>query len=238
MNKCEFADNEHIHILIVDDNKAVHETIGVYLEAENFRYSSAFDGKEAIELFCKLKPDFIILDIMLPKITGMEVCKEIRKKSEVPILMLTARDEKIDCIVGLEIGADDYVIKPFSPREIVARIKTILRRVKPKSTIEEKKIVRAGNLTVDLNSYIAKANETIIDATPKEIEILYLLASNAGNVISREQILSDIWGYEYFGDTRTVDAHINRLRKKLPLEGVNWNIKPIYGIGYKLEIIE
>lgn len=238
MYKSQPLNNEQIHVLIVDDNKTVHETIGVYLESENIRYSSAFDGEEAINLFYKISPDFVVLDIMLPKILGTEVCKEIRKTSQVPILMLTSKDEEIDCIVGLEIGADDYVIKPFSPKEVVTRIKTIMRRLKPQKSMKERQIVQVGNLIVDLDCYIIKIGETIIEATPKETEMLYLLASNVGYVIDREVILSKIWGYDYFGDMRMVDTHIKRLRKKLPEEGKGCIIKSIYGVGYKLEVIE
>ncbi|WP_341465370.1 response regulator transcription factor [Caloramator proteoclasticus] len=216
----------------------MHDTIGAYIKAEGMTYSSAFDGLEALEIFKKEKPDFVILDIMMPKMFGTEVCKEIRKISDVPILMLTAKGEEIDRIVGLEIGADDYVVKPFSPREVVTRVKTILKRYQAnnKEIKENKKVVKVDNLVVDLEKYTIEIDNHPIDATPKEIEILYLLASNIGKVFTREQILSTIWGYDYFGDTRAVDTHIKRLRKKLPESGVSWGIKSIYGVGYKFEV--
>lgn len=226
------------HVLICDDNQAIHDTIGVYLKADGMTYSSAFDGLEALEIFTKEKPDFIILDIMMPKLFGTEVCKEIRKTSDVPILMLTSKGEEIDRIVGLEIGSDDYVVKPFSPREVVTRVKTILRRyqVNNKEIEETKKVVKVENLMVDLEKYTIEVDNQPIEATPKEIEILYLLASNIGKVYTREQILATVWGYDYFGHTRAVDTHIKRLRKKLPENDANWCIKSIYGVGYKFEV--
>lgn len=224
------------HVLICDDNQTVHDTIGAYLKAEGITYSSAYDGLEALNLFDKLNPDFVVLDLMMPKLFGTQVCKEIRKVSNVPILMLTAKGEEIDRIVGLEIGADDYVVKPFSPREVVVRIKTILKRINNQQENDTKKIIVIDNLTIDLDCYVIKVNEKVIEATPKEIEILYLLASHANKVFSREQILSAVWGYDYFGDNRAVDTHIKRLRKKLPEDNTNWAIKSIYGIGYKFEV--
>ncbi|SKB36463.1 DNA-binding response regulator, OmpR family, contains REC and winged-helix (wHTH) domain [Acetoanaerobium noterae] len=229
---------KNINILICDDNPAIHDTIGAYLKLEGMEYFSAFDGIEALEIFKKEQPDFVILDIMMPKMFGTQVCKEIRKISDVPILMLTAKGEEIDRIVGLEIGADDYVIKPFSPREVVTRVKAILRRYQSdsKKIEENKKIIKVDNLIVDLDKYLIEVDKCKIEATPKEIEILYLLVSNIGKVYTREQILSSIWGYDYFGDTRAVDTHIKRLRKKLPEIGTRWEIKSIYGVGYKFEV--
>lgn len=228
------------HILICDDNEAVHETIGTYLENDGMTYSSAFDGEEAMIKFESVNPDLIILDLMMPKIFGTEVCKKIRKISNVPIIMLTAKGEEIDKLIGLEIGADDYIVKPFSPREIVARIKTIFRRVDNnfESKKEKRKVISIDNLNIDLEKYEVVIDDKIVDATPKEIQILYLLASNMGKVLSREQILENIWGYDYFGDTRVVDNQIKRLRKKLPEQEVRWGIKSIYGIGYKFEVIK
>ncbi|SHH63286.1 response regulator transcription factor [Clostridium grantii] len=223
------------HILICDDQVIIHETIGVYLKAEGMIYSSVYDGAEILEKFETIKPDLIILDLMMPKIFGTEVCKLIRKKSNVPIIILSAKGEEIDRILGLEIGADDYIVKPFSPREVVARIKTIFRRIAPIAEIKEK-ILRFDQLIIDLEAYEIKINGEAIESTPKEIEIFYLLASNVGKVLDREQILASIWGYDYLGDTRAVDTHIKRLRKKLPNKSVNWEIKAIYGVGYKFEV--
>lgn len=228
------------NILICDDNEAVHETIGIYIENDGMTYSSAFDGEEAISKFKSINPDLIILDLMMPKIFGTEVCKEIRKISNVPIIMLTAKGEEIDKLIGLEIGADDYIVKPFSPREVVARIKTIFRRVNNVVGFEKdhENVINFYNLNIDLDKYEVNIDGEKIDATPKEIQILYLLASNKGKVLSREQILENVWGYDYFGDTRVVDNQIKRLRKKLPEKEVKWGIKSVYGVGYKFEVLK
>ncbi|WP_205449616.1 response regulator transcription factor [Clostridium botulinum] len=227
-------------ILICDDNDTVHETIGTYLKNDEMTYISAYDGKEALEKFNTEKPDLVILDLMMPKIFGTEVCKEIRKISNVPIIMLTAKGEEIDRIVGLEIGADDYIVKPFSPREVVTRIKIIFRRVGNANidTNLNRKLVTFNNFNVDLDKYEIRLNKEKIDVTPKECQILYLLATNEGRVLSREEILDKVWGYDYFGDTRVVDTQIKRIRKKIPEEGEKWSIKTVYGIGYKFEVLK
>ncbi|WP_061313556.1 response regulator transcription factor [Clostridium botulinum] len=227
-------------ILICDDNDTVHETIGTYLKNDEMTYISAYDGKEALEKFNAEKPDLVILDLMMPKIFGTEVCKEIRKISNVPIIMLTAKGEEIDRIVGLEIGADDYIVKPFSPREVVTRIKTIFRRVGNANTDTNlnRKLVTFNNFNIDLDKYEIRLNKEKIDVTPKECQILYLLATNEGRVLSREEILDKVWGYDYFGDTRVVDTQIKRIRKKIPEEGEKWSIKTVYGIGYKFEVLK
>lgn len=226
-----------MHILICDDSIATHETISAYLTAEGSTYVSAYDGAEALEMAKGGKFDLIILDVMMPKLFGTEVCKEIRKFSDVPILMLTAKGEEIDRIIGLEIGADDYVVKPFSPREVVTRIKTILKRSSPKEQTEQKKLI-FSDLVIDLDKYEVFICGEKTDLTPKEIEIFYFLAQNVGRVFSREQLLSKIWGYDYFGDTRAVDTQIKRLRKKLPERGISFEIKSIYGVGYKFEVTQ
>ncbi|ACD52396.1 PhoP family transcriptional regulator [Clostridium botulinum] len=227
-------------ILICDDNDTVNETIGTYLKNDEMTYISAYDGKEALEKFNAEKPDLVILDLMMPKIFGTEVCKEIRKISNVPIIMLTAKGEEIDRIVGLEIGADDYIVKPFSPREVVTRIKTIFRRVGNANidTNLNRKLVTFNNFNIDLDKYEIRLNKEKIDVTPKECQILYLLATNEGRVLSREEILDKVWGYDYFGDTRVVDTQIKRIRKKIPEEGEKWSIKTVYGIGYKFEVLK
>ncbi len=228
--------NNSKKILICDDNDTVHETIGMYLENDGMTYISAFDGEEALKKFRSEKPDLVILDLMMPKIFGTEVCREIRKISNVPIIMLTAKGEEIDKIVGLEIGADDYIVKPFSPREVVARIKTIFRRVGNSKEVQNRRLITFDNLRIDLDKYEVSINEEKIDVTPKECQILYLLATNEGRVMGREEILDKIWGYDYFGDTRVVDTQIKRLRKKIPEEDERWCIKTVYGIGYKFEV--
>lgn len=223
------------HVLICDDQSIIHETLRMYLEAEGFTHISAFDGEKALQLAQTEKPDIIVLDLMMPGLSGTEVCREIRKTSNVPIIMLTARGEEIDRILGLELGADDYIVKPFSPREVVARIKAVLRRTnEPKE--ESVPVLRFGELEINLNHYEVRLGQSILPCTPKEVEILHLLALHPGQVFDREQILSKVWGYDYFGDTRAVDTQIKRIRQKLPSEGVPWAIKTIYGVGYKFEV--
>ena len=223
-------------ILICDDQPAVHESLGVYLDAEGYQHISAYDGEQALEYANTEHPDMIILDLMMPKRSGIDVCREIRKNSSVPIIMLTAKSEEIDRIIGLELGADDYIVKPFSPREVVARIKAVLRRVSSDLPKDEAKILRYDRLEINLDNYEVKVDGTPIACTPKEVEVLYLLASHPGHVFEREQILSRVWGYDYFGDTRAVDTQIKRIRQKLPQEGVPWAIRTIYGVGYKFEV--
>ena len=221
-------------ILIADDDQIVHEALGIYLKAEGFEPVDAFDGEEAL---AAITPEIVlcVLDIMMPKMSGIEVCREIRKNSQLPILMLTAKGEEIDRIVGLELGADDYIVKPFSPREVVARIKAVLRRTseQPKS---DNSVINYNGLTIDLKSYTVTLRGEPVICTPKEIEILYMLASNPGQVFTREQLLSRVWGYDFAGETRTVDTHIKRIRAKLDSTGLGWSIKTIYGVGYKFEV--
>ena len=224
-----------LHILICDDQFAVHETLGVYLKAEGFTYSSVFDGESAVLKGKEANVDLIVLDLMMPKLSGIDVCKEIRKTSNVPIIMLTSKGEEVDVIIGLEIGADDYIVKPFSPREVVVRIKAVLRRFS-NPLVEAPKVIQYDNLTINLDNYELIVNNELIATTPKELEIMYYLASHPVRVFDREQLLSEIWGYDYFGDTRAVDTQIKRLRKKLPTEGVDWEIKSIYSVGYKFEV--
>lgn len=222
-------------VLICDDQFVVHETISAYLKADGFCYESAYDGEEAIKKALSIKPDLVVLDIMMPKINGIEVCRTIRKTSDVPIIMLTAKGEEIDKIVGLELGADDYIVKPFSPREVVARIKAVLRR----RTSDKKKdspILRYNGLEVNISTYEVHINGNLIHLTPKEVEVIYMLASHPGQVFSREQIIQNVWNTDFFGDTRSVDTQIKRIRQKLHCENMKWNIKSIYGVGYKFEI--
>ena len=222
-------------VLICDDQPMIHETLGVYLENEGFKYCSAYDGEQALKMFDNKKPDLVILDLMMPKKSGTEVCREIRAKSRTPIIMLTAKGEEIDRIVGLELGADDYIVKPFSAREVVARIKAVLRRFNADDGVQLELIRRPG-LEINMANYDVRVNGERIPFTPKEVEILYLLASNPGRVFDREQILSKVWGYDFFGDTRAVDTQIKRIRQKLPDEELHWSIKTVYGVGYKFEV--
>lgn len=225
-------------ILICDDQPIIHDTLGEYLKSEGFSYLSASDGQEALELFRKESPDLIVLDIMMPRKSGIEVCQEIRKDSAVPIIMLTARGEEIDRILGLELGADDYIVKPFSPREVVARIKAVLRRLGQQAQDPEKGSLRHPGLSVDLIRYEVRVNDKAVPFTPKEVEVLHLLGSHPGKVFNREHILSQVWGYDYYGDTRVVDTQIKRIRQKLSQNGCPCSIKSIYGVGYKFEVAQ
>ncbi|MBQ1770624.1 MAG: response regulator transcription factor [Clostridia bacterium] len=221
-------------ILIADDEPTVHESLGIYLKADGFETVDAYDGQETLD---KLNADIslVVLDLMMPKKSGIEVCREIRKTSQLPILMLTAKGEEIDRILGLELGADDYIVKPFSPREVVARIKAVLRRTseQPKSDSD---VVTHNGLSIDLKSYTVLLKGEPVICTPKEIEILHLLASHPGQVFTREQLLSKVWGYDFAGETRTVDTHIKRIRAKLDSASLGWSIKTIYGVGYKFDL--
>lgn len=222
------------HILICDDDPVVHESLALYFENEHFTHSDAYDGREALNMVAETKPDLILLDVMMPELTGLEVCKEIRKTLSTPIIILTAKGEEIDRVVGLEIGADDYIVKPFSPREVIARIKAVLRRSNEPN--ETSNILRFEGLEINLDNYQIKVNGEVIPCTPKEVEILHLLASNSGQVMSRDQILFKIWGYDFAGDPRTVDTHIKRIRQKVFLEGAPWSIQTVYSVGYKFEV--
>ncbi|GHU56935.1 DNA-binding response regulator [Clostridia bacterium] len=221
-------------ILICDDQRMIHETLREYIEAEGFECASAFDGEDALVKFESEKPDFVILDLMMPKKSGLDVCREIRREHNTPIIMLTAKGEEIDRILGLELGADDYIVKPFSPREVVARIKVVLRRV-TETPKERLQVLRFSGLQINMSNYEILADGKAVAATPKEVELLYKLCSAPGRVWGREQLLSDVWGYDYYGDTRVVDTQIKRIRAKLP-ENENWAIRSIYGVGYKFEV--
>jgi DNA-binding response OmpR family regulator len=214
----------------------IHETLREYIESEGYSYVSAFDGEEALVKFKEEKPALIVLDLMMPKKNGIEVCREIRSESNVPIIMLTAKGEEIDRILGLELGADDYIVKPFSPREVSTRIKVVLRRAHEPPGETEKTLNFTG-LSIDMNRYEIRVDGKPVAFTPKEVELLYKLCSSPGRVFSREQLLADVWGYEYYGDTRVVDTQIKRIRAKLP-EGAAWSIRSIYGVGYKFVIDE
>lgn len=227
---------QNVNILICDDDPIVHESLKIYLKNEGFNCSSAYDGEEALEQIKHVMPTLIVLDIMMPKLNGLEVCKEVRKTSTVPIIMLTAKGEEIDRILGLELGADDYIVKPFSPREVVARIKAVRRRIMEHASEGRSLTLYFDKLEISLKQYQVKYDGNVIISTPKEVETLYLLAFNRGQVFSREQILNLVWGYDYYGDTRTIDTHIKRIRAKLPQEGVRWGLQTVYGVGYKFEV--
>ena len=228
-------------ILIVDDDNNIAELIALYLTKECFETKIVNDGEEALKEFASFHPDLIILDLMLPGIDGYQVCREIRHTSDVPIIMLSAKGETFDKVLGLELGADDYMIKPFDSKELVARVKAVLRRYQasPAATVSEPKqqgeYVEYPDLIVNLTNYSVIYKGHSIEMPPKELELLYFLASSPNQVFTREQLLDHIWGYEYIGDTRTVDVHIKRLREKIKDHG-NWAITTVWGIGYKFEV--
>ncbi len=222
------------HILLCDDDPVVHESLGLYFDNERFTYTDAYDGREALEKVAQCKPDLILLDVMMPEMTGLEVCREVRKTLSTPIIILTAKGEEIDRVVGLELGADDYIVKPFSPREVIARIKAVLRR--SSESTEANTVLRFDGLEINMDNYTVKIDGVSISFTPKEVEILYLLASHPGQVLGREQILSLIWSDHYDGDPRTVDTHIKRIRQKVNVEGASWSIQTVYSVGYRFEV--
>lgn len=229
-------------ILIVDDDENIAELISLYLIKECFDAEMAANGEEALEKFETYKPHLILLDIMLPGIDGYDVCREIRKKSNVPVIMLSAKGEVFDKVLGLKIGADDYMVKPFDSNELVARVQAILRRTAVQeeekhivTAEEEEECVKYEGLTVNLTGYSVIYNDEMIEMPPKELELLYFLASKPNQVFTREQLLDKIWGYDYIGDTRTVDVHVKRVREKIK-DGRNWSIATVWGIGYKFEV--
>ena len=224
-------------ILIADDNKEIVDLLKIYAQKEGYQYICAYDGEQALKFFKERNPSLILLDVMMPKINGFDVCKQIRQTSNVPIIIISAKAEEQERILGLDIGADDYVIKPFSPREVLMRVKTVLRRVADESVDEKSKKIEVAGLVIDMNSYEASVNGKPVILTKKEIEILWLFATNPGRVFTRDHLLENIWGYEYFGDTRTVDTHIKRIRTKLDIDdSVGFDIKTVWGVGYKFEV--
>ncbi len=227
-------------ILIVDDDNYIAELISLYLEKEMFETKIAQDGEEALELFDTFQPNLILLDLMLPGKDGYQVCREVRAKKDTPIIMLSAKGETFDKVLGLELGADDYIIKPFDSKEMVARVKAVLRRYRtvpeaPVPVAAGAKIAEYPNLVVNRTNYSVLYNGKELVMPPKELELLYFLASQPNQVFTREQLLDHIWGYEYVGDTRTVDVHIKRLREKIKDQD-NWAIRTVWGIGYKFEV--
>ena len=222
-------------ILIVEDEANIRELLRLYLEREGYTVLEAENGVEGIKKWKSDKPDMLLLDVMMPQLDGWQVCREIRKSSDVPIIMLTAKGETFDKVLGLELGADDYVTKPFDTKEVVARIKAVLRRTAPASDTSDVKEVNYDKLSINLTNYEMKVNGVSVDTPPKELELIYHLASNPNRVFTRDQLLDEVWGFDYYGDSRTVDVHIKRLREKL--EGVSdkWELKTVWSVGYKFE---
>ena len=223
-------------ILIVDDDENICELLNLYLKKDGFDTSIAYNGRQAVELAENYNPDLILLDIMLPELDGWQVCREIRKKSEVPIIMLTAKGETFDKILGLELGADDYVTKPFDTKEVVARIKAVLRRSTENEKAEKQEEVRYDKLIINLTNYELVVDGKSVDTPPKELELIYHLASNPNRVYTRDQLLDEVWGFDCYGDSRTVDVHVKRLREKLEDVSDKWCLKTVWGVGYKFEV--
>lgn len=225
-------------ILIADDDKNIAELLRLYLEKEGFSSVIAADGNEALELFRRESPDLILLDIMMPELDGWQVCREIRKTSECPIIMITAKGEVFDKVLGLELGADDYVVKPFDGKEVVARVKAVLRRIGLPSSADADKEVSFDKLSVNMTRYELRVDGKIVDTPPKELELLYHLATNPNKVFTRDQLLDEVWGFEYYGDSRTVDVHVKRLREKLEGVSEKWSLRTVWGVGYKFALID
>ena len=225
-------------ILVVDDDTNICELLRLYLEKEGYGVSIANTGMQAVKMFAEHQPDLMLLDIMLPELDGWQVCREGRKYSNKPIIMLTAKGETFDKVLGLELGADDYITKPFEAKEVLARIKAVLRRTSTSASPEAEsgiKQVSYDNLSINLTNYELRVKGEKVDAPPKELELLYHLASNPNRVFTRDQLLDEVWGFDYYGDSRTVDVHVKRIREKL--EGVSdkWEIKTVWSVGYKFE---
>ena len=224
-----------ITIMVVDDDANIGELLRLYLEKEGYRAEVMTDGAAAIEAFDTIKPDLILLDVMMPRLDGWQVCREIRKKSACPIIMITAKGEVFDRVLGLDLGADDYVVKPFETKEVMARIKAVLRRCGI-TTEKKARIVEYDNLYINMDTYELRVCGKVVDAPPKEMELIYHLASNPNRVHTRNQLLDEVWGFEYYGDSRTIDVHIKRLREKLEGVSTQWTLKTIYKVGYKFEV--
>ena len=223
-----------VDIIIVDDDENICQLVRLYLEKEGFSVEAVHSGPDGLKAFARYSPKLMVLDIMLPGLSGWEVCREIRKTSAAPIIMLTAKGETFDKVLGLELGADDYIVKPFEPQELVARVKAVIRRALPRE--EAADVLDFTDLKINRTNYIVTYRGQTMELPPKEMELLYFLASHANKVFTREQLLEQVWGFDYFGDSRTVDVHVKRLREKLVSDDDNWKIKTVWGVGYKFEI--
>ncbi|AGX41181.1 response regulator transcription factor [Clostridium saccharobutylicum] len=220
-------------VLIVDDDENISEVINMYLKSSGYDTKIALNGKEAQDMYLDYNPDLVLLDVMIPYIDGIDVLKWMRKQGETPIIMITAKGDTFDKVLALELGADDYIVKPFEPKELLARVKAVLRRYSTDTVKSE--VIKLSDLLIDSMSYKVTYNGEDIKMPPKEFELLYYLASNKNKVFTREQLLCEVWGYDYPGDSRTVDVHIKRLREKLS-SGETWEIQTVWGVGYKFEV--
>ena len=225
-------------ILVVDDDTNICELLRLDLTKEGYQVTTANDGEEGLEKFNQLKPDMVLLDVMMPRMDGLEVCRRIRKLGNTPVMMLTAKGETFDKVLGLELGADDYMVKPFDTKEVVARIKAVLRRctVTTSQTESSEGVIEFDNLRLDMNSYELRVKGKVVEAPPKELELLNCLASHPNRVYTRDQLLDEVWGFEYYGDSRTIDVHVKRLREKLAGASDKWELKTVWGVGYKFEV--
>ncbi len=224
-------------ILVVDDDLNICEVLKFYLENDGYEVKCANDGAEAVEVFKIYEPDLVLLDIMMPKKDGWQVCREIREISAKPVIMLSAKGEVFDKVLGLELGADDFIVKPFDMKEVAARIKAVLRRYNSRDKFNTDEVIKFDNLEISKQKYELKLCGKVVDVPPKELELLYFLTSNYNRVFTRDQLLDKVWGFDYLGDSRTVDVHVKRLREKL--EGVSdkWILKTVWGVGYKFELL-
>ncbi len=226
--------NNKLKVLIIDDDVNICELIRLYMEKDGYEVMAVYNGLKAIEAFKEFTPSIIILDIMLPGADGWQVCREVRKVSSIPVIMLTAKGETFDKVLGLELGADDYIVKPFEPKELLARVRAVLRRYEHRE-MDVQEIVYS-NLAINKSNYTVKLNGKELELPPKELELLYFLATNPNKVFTREQLLEHVWGFDFYGDSRTVDVHIKRLREKIDIENQKWQVKTVWGVGYKFEV--
>ena len=224
-------------ILVIDDDANIREMLKIYMENEGYEVKTAEDGAEGVNFFKMYEPDIVLLDIMLPKKDGWQVCREIREIAPKPVIMITAKGETFDKVLGLELGADDFVVKPFDMKELSARVKAVLRRYQTHINPNDEEVIKFENIEISLQKYELKLRGKSVDIPPKELELLYFLASNYNHVFTRDQLLDKVWGFDYLGDSRTVDVHVKRLREKL--EGVSdkWILKTVWGVGYKFELL-
>lgn len=223
-------------LLVVDDDPNICELLRLYFEKEGYQVKTASDGFEGVSIFKNFDPDLVLLDIMMPRKDGWQVCREIREVSAKPIIMITAKNETFDKVLGLELGADDFIVKPFDMKELSARVKAVLRRYNADSKTEDDEVVRFDQIEISLQKYELKLRGKAIDVPPKELELLYFLARNCNRVFTRDQLLDKVWGYDYLGDSRTIDVHVKRLREKLDGVSDKWALKTVWGVGYKFEV--